>query len=237
MPSELLLKGSNFYSSDTFSIQAGPASPNCRVHNSSFAHCHFRTDTIGENSLEASNDGITFVPSTATLTVVQIPTVLNLAPTAVDVTGGLVTIFGSHFRENFGFSCGLDETTLAATVVSSSLMVCNLPRHETGGAPIAVTINQPKALSWDFAISFVDSATVAYLHPTAGPLSGGSLLTIFGSGFVPGLVACSFNGIEALRPFAATNSTVVCEPPARKDTGPVSVVVWNDGIGHPVDAG
>lgn len=73
-----------------------------------------------------------------------------------------------------------------------------------------------------------ESPLIVYVSPNAGPLSGGTAVTITGLGFVAdayGTIGVSFGGKSATNIVVVDRQTITCETPQQLSVGPVDVVV------------
>lgn len=93
-----------------------------------------------------------------------------------------------------------------ATFASSSVVRCEAPaRNEPGAVTVAVSIDggasfgdSPRAVSGHFR--YVSPSLVKYITPRAGPDSGGTAVTVHGTGFSPtSEYACTFGNDGTVR--------------------------------------
>ncbi len=156
-------------------------------------------------------------------TYAAVPTVAGLTPTVGSQLGGtLVSIIGSGFTGATSVAFG---TTLATnlTVVTDSLIMVSSPAGIAGTVNVTVTTpGGTSATSPADLYTYVVSPTVLGLTPTAGPVGGGTLVTIVGSGFT-GATAVDFGTIPATNLTVLSDSTLTVSSPA--GTGTVNVTV------------
>ncbi|CAN5568645.1 hypothetical protein BH10ACT1_BH10ACT1_25350 [soil metagenome] len=168
--------------------------------------------------------------------VAPVPTATSLTPDQGPVAGGTgVTITGS------GFVAGQTSVTIGGntvpaanvTVNSDTSLTFTTPAHTAG--PVDVTVTTPGGTSTpalDFTYIAVDEApTTAGITPDQGPTTGGTTVTITGTGFVPGQTTVTIGGTtipagEVTVSPDGTSLTVVTPPHA---AGPVDVTVTTPG--------
>jgi hypothetical protein len=185
--------------------------------------------------------GGTSVTSTADqFTYRNIPTVTSIAsPSAGPLSGGnTVTIYGT------GFGVGMTPVptvsfggTPATNVVVSAgpIITCTAPAASVAGG-VDVTVTTPGGTS---ATSTADQFTyrniptvTSIASPSAGPLSGGNTVTIYGTGFGVGLTpvpTVSFGGTPATNVVVSAGPTITCTAPAAGVAGDVNVTVTTPG--------
>ncbi len=145
-----------------------------------------------------------------------LPTVTSLSPAAGSISGGTsVTITGSGFSAASGVSFG---TTGAASylIVSSTSILATTPPGSAG--TVDVTVTTPlgtSATSASDKFTYEASPAVSALSPLGGPLSGGSSVTITGSGF-DDATAVTFGTSPATSFALVSSSEIVAVAPARR---------------------
>jgi large repetitive protein len=145
------------------------------------------TATAGNRTISiVVNDGTdASAAATSTITVVQgtqtVPTVTSVSPSSGPASGGtVVTIDGSGFTAastvNFGTTAATNVTFVSATQISATA--------PAGAGLVDVTVttaSETSATSSSDQFSYVPSVTS--VSPSSGPTSGGTVVTIDGSGF------------------------------------------------------
>ncbi len=132
---------------------------------------------------------------------VPAPTVTALSPSSGPTAGGTsVVITGTNFTGATAVSFGATAAT-GFTINSSTQITATAPAHAAGTVDVTVmTSSGTSATSSADRFSFVSAPTVTSVSPTAGPTSGGTTVTITGSGF------SAANPTGAVK-FGATNAT------------------------------
>lgn len=121
------------------------------------------------------------------------PTLASISPTTGAAAGGTsVILSGSGLSGATAVSFG----GIPGTVVSSSATTVAVaaPAHAAGA--VDVTLNTPAGMvRLPAAFAYIGSApTAAFLVPTAGPLVGGTNVSILGTGFVVGDTSVMIDG-------------------------------------------
>jgi photosystem II stability/assembly factor-like uncharacterized protein len=155
------------------------------------------------------------------------PVVDSVNPATGDPAGGTaVTITGSAFAGGASVTFN-GAPALNVVVIDESSITAVTPPHESG--PVDVTVTNPDGESGTLAggFNFVETPapTVTGIDPAEGDASGGTAVTISGSGFLDG-AGVSFNGAAALNVTVVNQSSITAVTPAHA-SGTVDVTVTN----------
>ena len=151
----------------------------------------------------------------------------SVTPSAGPALGGTpVTLVGAHFSSRSAelsyLLCRFNETTSQAVWRNSTVVVCAAPAV----VALSVGASLPRVVAVQVTNNVVDfsgsaahfqylaSARLAALRPTAGPRTGGSLVTLMGSDFAPGPMRCHFGQVGVVSSYVAPH-TVQCVAPPR----------------------
>lgn len=154
------------------------------------------------------------------------PVISSIAPAGGPVAGGTtITINGTGFTGNVSVTVG-GNTCTNVVVVSSTQVTCETPAGTAGAAAVEISSSGgTDTIPSGFA--YVDAPTITGIAPNGGPASGGTIVTIEGTGFVPGTtVAIGTNACTAVKVTSLT--TLTCVAPAGSG-GPEDVVVTTPG--------
>src|SRR5713101_6955897 len=119
------------------------------------------------------------------LTVISRPTVSNISPMNGPATGGTsVTITGSGFTRATSVSFG--STPASSITFISDMQITAVSPAGCGTVDVTVTTQSgTSAKSKADLFTYISSTpTVAYINPSSGPTTGGTSVTITGSGFM-----------------------------------------------------
>lgn len=160
------------------------------------------------------------------------PVISAISPVAGQLAGGTtVTITGNHFTADTTMTIGGLNCT-SFTVVSSNTLTCVTPANPAGAYP--VTVNNPVSSATYNSYTYQPAPTVSGVSPTAGPLAGGTTLTITGTDFLSG--ATVLVGASACTVTAVTATSITCVTTAQV-AGTYGVTVANfDSQSHTLPA-
>ena len=151
------------------------------------------------------------------------PTVSGVSPSSGPTTGGTpVTIYGTDFVAGSSVDFGGSAST-SVSVTSPTTITAVSP---AGAGVVNVTVRTPSGTS---LITVVDQfhygvPTVSTINPSSGPTTGGTTVTIFGTGFVAGSIV-DFGATPATSVNVASPTTITAVSPA--GDGAVDVTVAN----------
>lgn len=195
------------------------------------------SETSGDVNVTVTTDGGTSGPLAYEYVA---PTITSVDPDEGPLDGDQdVTITGTGLTDTADVTIGGVETT-GVTIVSATEITLVTPAGAAPG-PVDVAVILPGA---DAALpdgytylEDVDApATIAGLDPDQGPTSGGTLVTITGSGYTQADLGVTFDGTAATDVVVVSDTELVATTPSNEDAGPVEVVVTNeDGASGPAE--
>ncbi|MEO7015324.1 MAG: choice-of-anchor G family protein [Leifsonia sp.] len=147
--------------------------------------------------------------------------ITNITPTHGPDTGGTpVTITGAGFTGATGVTFDGTPGT-AFTIVNDTTITVTTPAHVAG--PSSVVVQSPNGNSSPGAFTFDPTPVITGLTPTHGPETGGTTVTITGTGFT-GSTGVTFGGTPGTVFTVLNDTTITVTSPAHAP-GPVAVVV------------
>ena len=157
------------------------------------------------------------------------PTVTAISPNSGSTSGGtLVSITGTGFLAGATVSLG-GTTAMGVTVVSSTSITATTTAHGAGAVDVVVTNSdsQSGTLPQGFTYTAVSNPapTVTAISPNSGPVSGGTAVTITGTGFAAGQTVI-LGGTPATGVTVVSSTSITAITPAHA-AGAVNVVVSN----------
>lgn len=155
------------------------------------------------------------------------PTISSLNVTSGSIFGGTaVTINGTNFWGTPSVMFGANNCT-AVSVTSATTLNCTTPAGATTGlVNVSVTNQDTKTVTKTGAFTYTASApTVTGVSVASGPQSGGTSVTVTGTGFW-GTPTVSFGG-SPCTPVNRTNATSLTCTTTSHQPGPVAVTVTN----------
>jgi glucose/arabinose dehydrogenase len=154
------------------------------------------------------------------------PTVTSISPTSGPAAGATaVTITGTNFLTGATVTLGGNAAT-NVVVVSSTSITAKTAAHAAGAVNVVVTNTDTQSGTLTNGYSYTNPApTVTSISPTTGPATGGTPVTIGGTGFLSGATVTL--GGTAATSVVVVNSTTITATTAAHAAGAVNVVVTN----------
>ena len=176
-----------------------------------------RVTTAGGTSATSAADQFTYIPA---------PTVTGITPTSGPAAGGTsVTITGANFTGVTAVSFG--STAATGFTFNSSTSITATSPAGTGTVDIRVTTpgGQSAAVAAD-QFTYIAAPTITSVAPNAGPVAGGTIVTITGTGFTT-VSAVTFGATPATGFTVVTPTSITATAPA--GTGVVDIRVTAAG--------
>jgi hypothetical protein len=182
------------------------------------------TSDAGTSNTSPPADQFTYVPA---------PTVSAISTNAGPTGGGTsITISGTGFTA--GATVAFGSTTLptsAYTILSGTTITATAPSGSGVQDITVTTVGGTSTKSGADQFTYDPAPTIATVSPSAGPLVGGTTVTITGTNFFnngSGLTV-SFDGVPATSVTVLTPTTVTAVSPASPATGTVNVTASTAG--------
>jgi len=103
----------------------------------------------------------------------------------------------------------------AGTVMSDSMVSCVVPGRGAGMRTLEVTLSKDGEMSRSgMQVEYAGIGEVTSLQPSAGVVTGGSVVTVSGTGFVAGRTACKFGSGSAFMASVMSSTEARCVAPA-----------------------
>ena len=159
------------------------------------------------------------------------PTVTSITPGSGVATGGTaVTITGTGFLAGATVSFGGTAAT-GVTLVSSTSITATAPAHAAGAVNLVVTNTDAQSGTLTSGYTYTappagnPAPTVTSITPNSGVSTGGTAVTVTGTGFLAGATV-KLGGTSATSVTLVNSTTITAVAPAHA-AGAVSVVVTN----------
>ena len=180
---------------------------------------------VGPVTVVVTNPDTTAATLTNGFTYQDPPTVASIAPTLGPSTGATtITITGTNFTGATGVSFGGIPAPGFTVVNATTITAGTPPRTSAGTVDVAVT-NYAGTGTLSAAFTYTSSPAIAFISPTSGPVTGGTLIIVTGTGFVNGAVV-TFGGIPSST-VAFVNDTRLTATAPPKVAGAVDIGVRN----------
>jgi hypothetical protein len=149
-----------------------------------------------------------------------VPSVVSISPSSGPVTGGVVvTLTGTGFTGATAVNFGATPATFYG-VFSDSLIVALAP---PGTGTVPVTVTTAAGTSAGISFTYVPVPTLTAISPVSGSASGGTTVTLAGTGFT-GATAVLFGATPAMSFTVNSDTQITAVAPAGLGTVPVTVV-------------
>jgi len=153
------------------------------------------------------------------------PTVTGVAPSSGPAAGGTsITITGNDFLTGATVTIGGTAGT-SIIVLNATTITAITPAHAAGA--VAITVTNPDRQQSTLANGFTYQAapTISSVTPNGGPATGGTPVTISGTGFVQGATV-AFGGTAGTNVVFVSADTITATTPPNA-VGAVTVAVTN----------
>ncbi len=156
------------------------------------------------------------------------PTITAISPTSGPTSGGTaIAITGTGFLTGATVKLGGTSAT-GVTVVNGNAITATAPAHAAGAGSVVVTNADTKSATLTNGYTYTapsPAPTVAAITPNSGPTTGGTTVTITGTGFLAG-AAVKLGGTSATSVAVVNGTSITAVSPVHA-AGAVSVVVTN----------
>jgi len=163
----------------------------------------------------------------------SIITIDSVSPSTGPEAGGTdILILGSGFAHTNDLECLVGSTSSPATFLRHGQILCSIPQmqHSIGETLISVSNNGQQYSSSTSAYTFYPQASVTSVSPSSGPVHGGTIVNVFGTGFVNNTVhSCQFGDTVVPATFLHSTQTQ-CETPSNfNENATLEVSITNNG--------
>jgi glucose/arabinose dehydrogenase len=159
------------------------------------------------------------------------PTVATITPNSGTTNGGTaLSITGTGFLPGATVKLGGTSATVLA-VVNSAIITATAPAHAAGAVSVVVTNTDARSGTLTNGYTYTapqvpnPAPTVTSITPNSGVTTGGTAVTIAGTGFLSGATV-KLGGTSATSVTVVNGTTITASTPAHA-AGAVSVVVTN----------
>jgi hypothetical protein len=133
-----------------------------------------------------------------------------------------ITITGDNFLDTPHLSCRFGETISLCRFVDIEHAVCFVPALSQPSVSLSVSNNGVDFAFGNVSFQHRSPMQVYGVTPSAGWVSGGTVMTVLGSSFQPPL-DCVFDSKERVEAFVLSSSRVRCTSPERASDGTVMI--------------
>ena len=174
----------------------------------------------GEDSLRVfvsiSTNGVDFAESRIHFVYYASVQVTRLEPPQGPLQGRtLVAVHGTGFVQTASLKCRFDAAVVDAVFVSSTMVNCTTPAGPAGAVALEISNNGVDFSRSSMTYNYVSSVSVNLLVPAVGPQLGSSVISVLGTGMLPGST-CRFGGVAALAATMVSSGELRCVSPAQR---------------------
>ncbi|CAM9733902.1 unnamed protein product, partial [Scytosiphon promiscuus] len=162
------------------------------------------------------------------------PTVSFVHPLEIETSSStpfMLTITGGNFVGFGSLSCRFGETIIGALWISDAVIECPFVAALPGEYEIEVSNNMADFTLATTIISYVAggrSNSSYMLSPTAGPIAGGTVVSLAGAQRLVGPLLCLFGDQVTSALWTSSAEIECCRSPARPP-GYVTIALWSEG--------
>ena len=147
-----------------------------------------------------------------------IPHVSSIFPTAGVATGGVtITLVGYGFGSGCDLRCDFRGVAIvnATWHARSHALLCDTPPARDGTfAPVEITLNGQQYTSDGINVTYFEEPSIGEVRPLSTPLSGGTTVSLFGTGLMNyTTVACKFGNDTVVPATHVNTSQIRCATP------------------------
>ena len=223
----VIITGTGFTGATSVTFD-GTAATSFTVNNSAQIIATTPAHAAGAVDLVITTPGGAATAIAAYTYVAPVPTFTSIAPASGVVPGGTsVIITGTGFTGATAVTFGGTAAT-SYTVNSPSQITATTPAHAAGVVNVVITTAGGTATGTGaYTYVVIPIPTFLTIAPVSGPIAGGSIVGITGTGFT-GATAVTFDGVAATS-YTVVNSTHITATTPAHATGPTDVVITTAG--------
>lgn len=160
---------------------------------------------------------------------VAVPVLVDANPKASPERGGLpITIRTVNASSSDVVTCVFAGVTVQSTFVNASALQCLSPALPAGyTTTLRVVLNSDANVTLTTPFTVYGDVVLTSVVPAWGTTSGGTQITLHGSGFVGTSQSCLFGSATQVAATIVTSSLATCTTPAHTSSGPVSLRMSN----------
>jgi len=224
--------GRHFSRSESVECRFSSVTTSAEWKSSEQVLCPAPVMAVGNHSLSLSNNGVDQSLESVALVVMDRLRIDAIHPSLGRVlSGAMVTVQGHGFPSGMEVKCSFSGLDTPATVVSTTLMVCEMPSMskspEQENRGLQIRVGDAKVASNFFEFDLLSVFGSFELHPSIGSIFGGTKVFVRGLEDTAGIISCKF-GSSTSDAVVLSSSLLFCEsPPAVRD-GPVYFAVGDE---------
>jgi hypothetical protein len=182
--------------------------------NKQTLECITPSNIMGNVAVEVTNDMITYSTDKREFEFVQSTQLLSITPSSGPPVGGSeVIVRGSDFSYSNSLYCQFCDQWSEAAFISVSEVRCVTPPHSLGLCPVQISVNRVDTIGENqLFFGYSSLPEISSFSPTAGPVSGGTLIHIEGK-HMNEKTMCKFGSMALIKPENVSNDSITCRSP------------------------
>jgi hypothetical protein len=188
---------------------------------------------MGNTTVEVSANGQEFTSTGMLVENIALANVTSVMPGVVPVAGGsTVMIRGVGLEASGAVYCGFGASSASeawsvavGSMMASGVVSCVVPPRSAGFRALEVALSKDGEMSRSGrVVEYAGVGEVTSVQPSSGVVTGGTVVTVAGTGFVAGRTACKIGSSAAFTADVMSSTEARCVAPAGT-RGAVTVAV------------
>ena len=196
----------------------------CSYLTSSSLKCYAPFHPVSEVFVELTNNGVDYTDSKKSFAYLQRARVISVEPSIASTAGATtVTVNGENFCLDCIVECRFGSyPATRGRLVSGNEMRCTTPESSPANVTFTISFNGEEYVDSSVNFMFEENFAIAKLHPTLGPVSGNTLVTITGT-FHDVAYTCKFGFSLVPARYASVNTRTCRSPSSREGISTVEI--------------
>jgi len=207
--------GGNFLSSSM--CKFGHRHAECSYVSSSSLKCYAPSHQISEVFVEVTNNGVDYTDSKVSFAFIEQARIISLEPSVASTSGATtVTVHGENFYQGRSLQCRFGSNLASrGRFVTGNQIRCTTPRSAPANVTFSISLNGEEYLDSSLNFVFQEHVAVTALHPTLGPVSGNTQVTVYGT-FENAAYTCKF-GFTLVPARFLSHTSRSCRSPSSRE--------------------
>jgi hypothetical protein len=158
------------------------------------------------------------------------PTITSISPSSGGLAGGAtITITGTGFLTSPTVKIG-GATCTSPTYISATSATCITPAASAGSGTVVITNSDSQPSTSAVSYTYRPAAYVNIVVPVKGPATGGTLVTVTGTGFMAGATVRMVRVLPTAGTIACTPVTFISSTSLTCTTVPATAAAYTVGV-------
>jgi len=191
----------------------------------SLMECVSVAGVTGNTTLEVSTNGVDFTSNGFMVESTAAANVTLTTPHMVPINGdSTLMIHGLGFSTSgltgiycsYGGSNGMESWSVTqGTLVGSNAITCKVPARGAGFRAVEIALSKDGEMSRSgVQVQYTAVGTVESVYPSTGVATGGTIVTVIGTGFIAGVSGCKFGSTASVMGTVVATTEMRCVAPA-----------------------